>query len=85
MLSKMSQDAQENTCARVSRVSVRINFIKETLAQVFSCEFCEKSLSYGTRLVQSGTVLSLTRPFHAIALFLYSPLENQRFAEFFYG
>ena len=36
---KISQNSQENTCARDS---VLINFIKkETLVQVFSCEFCE--------------------------------------------
>ena len=34
---KISQISQENTCARVSF------FIKETLAQMFSCEFCEIS------------------------------------------
>ena len=34
---KISQNSQENTCARVY-----FNFIKkETLAQVFSCEFCK--------------------------------------------
>ena len=34
----MSQKSQENTCASVSF----LNFIKkETLTQVFSCEFCE--------------------------------------------
>ena len=33
------QNSQENTCARASLL---IKFIKkETLAQVFSCEFCE--------------------------------------------
>ena len=43
---KISQNSQENTCARASfliklQASV-CNFIKkETLAQVFSCEFCE--------------------------------------------
>ena len=43
---KISQNSQENTCARASfliklQASVS-NFIKkETLAQVFSCEFCE--------------------------------------------
>ena len=36
------QNSQENTCARVSFLIC--NFIKkETLAQVFSCEFCEIS------------------------------------------
>ena len=38
---EISQNSQENTCARVSFL---IKFIKkETLAQVFSCEFCEIS------------------------------------------
>ena len=36
---KISQNSQEKICARVSFL---INFVtKETLAQVFSCEFCE--------------------------------------------
>ena len=36
---KFSQNSQENTSARVSYLS---NFIKkETLAQVFYCEFCK--------------------------------------------
>ena len=39
------QNSQENTCARVSLlIKLACNFIKkETLAQVFSCEFCEIS------------------------------------------
>ena len=36
-----SQNSQQNTCARVCRPKA-CNFIKEeTLAQVFSCEFCK--------------------------------------------
>ena len=43
---KLLQDSQENTCARVSFfekvAGLACNFIKkETLGQVFSCEFCE--------------------------------------------
>ena len=42
---KISQNSQENTCARVSfliKLQTPGNFIKtETLALVFSCEFCE--------------------------------------------
>ena len=43
---KISQNSQENTCDRDSfiiKLQVKAcNFIKkETLAQVFSCEFCE--------------------------------------------
>ena len=38
---EISQNSQENTCARVSFL---INFIKkETLVQVLSCKFCEIS------------------------------------------
>ena len=45
---EISQNSQENTCARVSflmKLQVEAcNFIKnETLAQVFSCELCEIS------------------------------------------
>ena len=45
---KISQNSQENTCARVScSINCRpqaYNFVKkETLGQVFSCEFCEIS------------------------------------------
>ena len=39
---KILQNSQENTCDRVSFLGLACNFIKkETLAQVFSCEFCE--------------------------------------------
>ena len=45
---KIPQNSQENTCARVSYLiklqASSCNFIKkETLAQVFSCQFCEIS------------------------------------------
>ena len=44
---EISQNSQENTCARVSfliKLQASGNFAKkETLAQVFSCEFCEIS------------------------------------------
>ena len=41
---KISQNSQEDTCARVSFRPGACNFIiKETLAQVFSCLFCEIS------------------------------------------
>ena len=35
----MLQNSQENTCARVSFL-IKLQAKKETLAQVFSCEFC---------------------------------------------
>ena len=46
MFLKISQNSQEDTCARVSFLiklqAEACNFLKkETLAQVFSCEFCE--------------------------------------------
>ena len=38
---KILQNSQENTCARASFL-IKLQFIKkQTLAQVFSCEFCE--------------------------------------------
>ena len=45
MFFKISQNSQENACARVSfltKLLASLHFIKkDTLAQVFSCEFCE--------------------------------------------
>ena len=42
---EIAKNSQENACARVSfliKLQVACNFVKkETLAQVFSCEFCE--------------------------------------------
>ena len=40
---EMSQNSQKNTCARASFWKKFIK--KETLAQMFSCEFCENSKS----------------------------------------
>ena len=47
VFSKISQNSQENTCARVSfLIKLQRDFAnKETLAPVFSCEFCEISKS----------------------------------------
>ena len=42
MFFEISQNSQESTCTRASPVPKTFNFIKkETLAQVFSCEFRE--------------------------------------------
>ena len=57
-----SQNSQENTCVKVSFLiklqAETCNFIKkETLAQVFPCEFCEiskKTFSYRTPLVAAS-------------------------------
>ena len=60
MFLEISQNSQENNCARVSFL-IKLqacNFIKkETLAQVFSCEFCEISkntFSYRTSSVATS-------------------------------
>ena len=72
---EISQNSQENTCARFSFLikfqAGACNFIKiETLAQVFSCEFCEISkntFSYRTPPVASsdlnlkGTVMQIEK------------------------
>ena len=65
MLLEISQNSQENTRARVSLLlklqapDSACNFIKRpTLAQVFSCEFCEISkntFSYRTLLVAASS------------------------------
>ena len=60
---EISQNSRKNTCARVSfliKLSQACNFIKkETLAQVFFCEFCEISentFSYKTPPVAASEV-----------------------------
>ena len=62
---KISQNSQENTCARFSflkKLQADVcNFIKkETLAQVLSCEFCENfknTFLYRTPAVAASDVL----------------------------
>ena len=52
---EISQNSQEKACARVSIKAC--NFKKESLAQVFSCEFCEISkntIFYRTPLVAAS-------------------------------
>ena len=56
---EISQNLQENTCARVSFL-IRLQgsdlqlYLKKTLAQVFSCEFCEISKNtFSTEHLQS--------------------------------
>ena len=60
---KNSQNSQENTCARVScliKLQASGNFLKkETLAQVFSCEFCDisKNTFFAEHLRVTASVL----------------------------
>ena len=66
VLLEILQNSQENTCDTVSFLiksqAEACNFIeKETLAQVFSCEFCEiykNTISYRTSPVVASDVLS---------------------------
>ena len=68
---EISQNPEENTCARVS-FSIKLQaeaatlLKKEALAQVFSCEFCEISkntFSYRTPPVAaSGSITLLAVP-----------------------
>ena len=44
VLLEISENSQENTCARVSfSIKLQTGLQKEALAQVFPCEFCEIS------------------------------------------
>ena len=76
VLLEISQNSKENTCAR----GAACNFIKkETLAQVFSCEFCKISKNtffYRTPLVAAfKDYLSVLRT---------KPLENISLRNIFY-
>ena len=61
---EISQNSQENTCARVSfLIKLQALGKKETLAQVFSCVFCEISKNtffYGTPLVAASDMIQLS-------------------------
>ena len=53
MFLKISQNSWENTCARVSFLNKVFFIKKETVTQLFSCEFCEISkntFTHGTPL-----------------------------------
>ena len=61
---EISQNSQENTCARVS-VSIKLQaerpatLLKKKLAQVFSCEFCKipkNTFSYKTPPVAASDI-----------------------------
>ena len=58
MFLETSQNSQENTCSS----GLQLYFKKKTLAQVFSCEFCEVSkntYSYRTPLVAASVMLKV--------------------------
>ena len=70
---EMLQNSQENTCARVSfliNLPETCNFIKkESLAQVFYCEFCEISKStflHRTLLVAASDFHNILRSISGI-------------------
>ena len=48
VFSEISQNSQKNTCARVKFGGLTLATLlkKETLAQVFSCEFCKISKKF---------------------------------------
>ena len=72
---EISQNLQENTCARVSFL-IKL----QTLAQVFSCEFCEISkntFSYRTPLVTVSDII--TYQFHHYLSSWFSTFEPSIF------
>ena len=96
MLLKISQNLQENNCAwiffSIILQASACNFIKkETLVQVFSCEFCEffKNVFLTEHLLETASVVKKIvidvffdwretlsiNPFHATGLFWY-PLKT---------
>ena len=71
MFLKISQNSQENACARVSQAC---NFVKkETRAQEFSCEFCEifKSTVFTEHLGTTAYIIIIDVITHLKALSFY--------------
>ena len=94
---EISQNSQENSCIRVSFLiklqAEACNFIKkETLAQVFSCEFCEISkntFSHRTPLV-AASVDSMNNIFRKTVfldicqfVFIFQSLQKRLFPKLF--
>ena len=70
---EISQNSQENNCAKVSFLinlqASACNFIKkETLAEVFSCEFCE--ISKSTFFYKTPPVAAAKRNRHQISFLI---------------
>ena len=89
---KISQNSQENTCARVIfLVKLQVlayNFIKEeTMAQVFSCESCKiykNTFSYRTPPVATSDNFSVNKFLFSVSSFsvyVFFLLQN-RYKEF---
>ena len=73
MLLEISQNSQENICARVSFL-IKLQAKKETLAQVFSCEFCEISkITFSYRTPPVTASVSMMELFRA-ALIKMKPI-----------
>ena len=90
---EISQNSQENTCARVSfLINLQVeacNVIKkETLAQLFSCKFCEISkntISYRIPLVAAyGNKRFVRQKPRALRKFLLESIFLIRFGSFGY-
>ena len=80
----ISQNSQENTCARVSLLITLLNFVKrETLAQVSSFEICEISKNtffYKTPLAAASILFFVEKIFFLLTpFFLLMPLFQGAF------
>ena len=76
LLSEISQKSHENTCARVSFLTkLQTSIIKQTLAQVFFCEFCKSS---------RNTSSYRTRPEDASEIYLWTLAQTYKKCIFYY-
>ena len=86
---KILRNLQETTCARDSSL-IKLQasglqlYKKETLAQVFSCEFCESFQNiffYRTPLV-AASGMSITLNSFMLLVFFYTPRKNNKSSGF---
>ena len=74
MFLEISQNSYENTCARASflinlkKKKIKIKIEKETLAQVFSSEFCKISIKH---FFQRTPLVAASVHLKAVGLFKY--------------
>ena len=84
MFSKISQNTQENTCARVS-ARVACNFIKkQILTRVFSCEFCEISKStFFTEYLRTTALEYIRLHLHIHVKYIMKLNNHNQYLKFF--
>ena len=83
MFLKISQNSWENTCARVSFLNKVFFIKKETVTQLFSCEFCEISKNTFTHGTPLDEVHDIPNQIKNFLSFWGQKMKNVKSARYF--